>query len=111
MKPIYFIALISCVFFTCNEAKYECKIENFSKVQKIILKPKAFGSYTTYSVSITGTVNDTSIVRIYDGFPNYLSGEVNFRTRGDYYGEVPFIVNFEPHKATSGNLKIETSIF
>lgn len=111
MKFIYSIVIISCFFNTCNNVKNEHIIENFSKPQKVILNPKAFGSYTTYSVSITGTVNDTSIVRIYDGFPNYLSGEVNFRTRGDYYGEVPFIFNFEPYKATSGTLTIEASIF
>jgi hypothetical protein len=111
MKKFNLIFLIfSLIFLSCNRDNKKIKITDFSKPQKIKVKPYKNYPYTMMNISVKGYANDTILIKLdsKNSLPILkLVGNINERWNTDYYGEGERMLIFEPYKATEGKLQID----
>ena len=63
--------------------------------------------FSTYRIEVNGVVNDTCLIYPYEqNFGFKINGKIDTSFVMDYYGGYNLPFNFEPYKATKGNLKI-----
>ncbi|PTX60461.1 hypothetical protein C8N46_106105 [Kordia periserrulae] len=108
MKKLFILCLLLIVLVSCSRVRKVTDIESFDKEITEIIYPKKEGSYTTYRVTIKGTVNDSVLFEFRDnGLPFYFTGKVDFSIPTDYYGGLSKKFIFKPYKATAGKLTVE----
>lgn len=110
------IQLILIVFLTtiysCNNVSKSISVKEFDSIIKDTLAPKKYSSYTSYIITIKGYTNDSSYIKPCGSCNKFfISGEfINEKFIFDYYGENIKVFEFNPFKATVGELDIELSI-
>ncbi|MFD0837256.1 hypothetical protein ACFQ0I_15865 [Mariniflexile aquimaris] len=108
MKKIK-IYLILLLVLSCYQKNNTIQINDFSKSINDILIPKENGSYSNASIEIKGDVNDTIIIKFYNTERKYI-GSFKDKLIGDYYGSLPVEFNFDPYKATKGQINVTYGI-
>lgn len=99
---LIFILMVSCV--DNQPDKINVHINNFSEQQEFVLQPVQNKSYVTAYIKIKGFANDT--VKIDAIRTLELIGKFDTIIRTDYYGGHDIKINFNPYKATSGEIRL-----
>ncbi len=106
IKLLIFLVLL----ISCQQKSRSLVITDPNISHSIILKPNKNGTYTSYSVKVTGFSSDTCYVYIQSRKSVPLIGEIDFTESYDYYGQQDFEVKIDPYNANNIDLFVEASI-
>lgn len=114
MKTIYISLLlfITVICVSCSDTKIvkEYKITDFNTEVTDTIFPKLNQNYTTKYIKLKGKVDDTIYIYIDSGYKRYLVGNIDTIFSADYYGRYPVLYNFNPYRASAGELELEFCI-
>lgn len=108
MKKILFVFSLILVVSCDKQDRVKFTIRDFSKKRIDTLMPIEGESYFRSFYKVNGFVNDT--IKIYPFIENGLIGKIDTIIRIDYYGGLNVVLEFDPYKATKGNLEIEYNL-
>lgn len=110
IKLLFIISFLT--MFSCSKVSKNIHISKFNTVIKDSLIPKINGSYISYIIRIKGHTNDSIYIKPCEScYKFYFLGDsIDEKLIFDYYGEIKEVFEFNPDKATEGELDIEISI-
>ena len=97
---------------SCSKVDKKISVKEFNKTIIDSLIPKKNGSYTSYIIRIKGHTNDSIYLKPCEScYRFFVTGNaIDEKLIFDYYGEFKQTFEFNPYKATAGELDIEFSI-
>ena len=111
MKRVVFIFLTLILMTSCDRTdKKKFIVTDFSKKRIDTLIPYKDKSYAVFFIEVKGFSNDSIKIKRKDHYDIKLIGDIDTIVRYDYYGGNNVIVEFDPYKATEGNLEIEYNL-